>query len=89
MRSLQHWDPFLVLIVEKGLLSGEFWPVGGCGERDRDSIKSEKASCSSPWHSRSELGMPGPLLSQPLYLTSREEERDWPGQGRSLVSNLI
>ena len=33
--SLQHWDPFVVLVVEKGLFSREFWLVRGCEGRER------------------------------------------------------
>lgn len=31
----QHRDPLLVLVVEKGLLSGEFRLVRGCEEREQ------------------------------------------------------
>lgn len=37
VRSLQHWDPLLVLVVEKGLLSWEFRLVCSCEERERET----------------------------------------------------
>lgn len=36
VRSLQHWNPFVVLIVQKGLLSRELWLVRGCEARERE-----------------------------------------------------
>lgn len=83
MRSLQHWDPFLVLIVEKGLLSGEFWPVGGWA-RQACLGRGCRPPAGVGHEGRTGDEVPGrPLVVHDLVLT-RSWERWLRGQGQRL-----
>lgn len=58
MRSLlQHWDPLLVLVVEKGLPAQQLRLVCGCEEGD--GIRGGEASRLSLWRSVLALARPG------------------------------
>ena len=76
MRRLQHWDPFVVLIVEKRLLAREFRLVRGCGDRER-VLRKKRPVLKALTLGVREGGTPLIRLPEP-DIVGNQGGRDWP-----------